>query len=289
MNGLEWLDRMKDAIDYIESKLSDDIDIEEVAKRACSSRFHFQRMFHMLTGVTVAEYIRRRRLTMAAQELAMSATKVFDVSLKYRYESPESFAKAFRKAHGLSPSEARAQGVQLKAYPRISFQLSLKGDKEMDYKIVHRNAFPVIGKSIRVSLKEGDAMRRMPAFWSECQADGTIERLTSLCPGKNLLGIKMKFDDDDEQFTYIIAVEGAAEELESGWITSEIPAATWAMFPSVGPLPKSIQDVWMRIFQEWFPATGYQHAEAPEMEVYPLGDTMADDYRCEVWIPVNKD
>lgn len=121
--------------------MTEQIDMEEVARRAFSSSFHFQRMFHALTDVTVAEYIRKRRLTLAAQELSMSSDKVLDIALKYGYESPESFAKAFRKVHGLSPSDARIQGVQLKAFPRISFHLSLKGDKDMEYRMAQFRMF----------------------------------------------------------------------------------------------------------------------------------------------------
>lgn len=178
---MEWLDRMKDAIDLIESKLAD---------------------------VTVAEYIRKRRLTLAAQDLSMFPTRVLDVALKYGYDSPESFAKAFRKAHGISPSEARGNGANLKAYPRISFHLSLKGDKEMDYKIVNREGFSVIGKMFRVSCKDGENFRRIPEFWKEWHADGTIERLGTLYPGKDVLGICMDMDHDSEELTYGIGVEG---------------------------------------------------------------------------------
>lgn len=156
----------------------------------------------------------------------------------------------------------------------------------MEYKIVNRNQFSIIGKSIQVSCKDGEGMKRIPEFWYTCQADGTIERLTSLCPGKDILGIKMDFDEKKEQFTYVIAVEGIAENLGNDLIFRDIPASTWAVFPSIGPLPKAIQDVWQQIFPEWFQTTGYQHAKAPELEVCPLGDTTANNYRCEIWIPV---
>jgi AraC family transcriptional regulator len=129
---------MKDALDLMEKKMEEPLDIEEIAKAAYSSPFHFQRMFHMLTGMTVAEYMRKRKLTLAAQELAMSSSKVVDVAFKYGYDSPESFSKAFRKIHGIAPSEARNSGVSLKAFPRISFHISLKGDKDVDYRIVQR-------------------------------------------------------------------------------------------------------------------------------------------------------
>jgi AraC family transcriptional regulator len=187
---LEWLNRMKDALDLIEKSLDERVDIEEIAKAACTSPFHFQRMFFMLTGMTVAEYIRKRKLTLAAQELATSSSKVLDVALKYGYDSPESFSKAFRKIHGISPSEARNPGVRLKAFPRITFHLSLKGDREVDYRIEDKEAFTVIGKSIQVTCQDGEHMHQIPKFWEECHQNGTIEELTSIGTGENLFGIR---------------------------------------------------------------------------------------------------
>jgi len=280
---------MMNAIDYMEGHMEEQFNIEEAARAAYSSTFHFQRMFHMLTGMTVAEYMRKRKLTLAAQELAVSKdARVLDVALKYGYDSPESFAKAFRRVHGITPSAARGSGAILKAYPRISFHLSLKGDKDMDYRIVEKKEYEVIGKAIKVSCKDGENFRRIPEFWEECCSDGTTEKLCSASKGNPLLGICMDMELNNEQLTYMIAVESDGSIADSSLITRTIPAATWAVFTSVGPMPGAIQEVWKRIFQEWFPATGYEHAEAPELEVYLEGDAGAEDYRCEVWIPVIK-
>ncbi len=144
---MEWLDRMTAALNYMEDHMADCLDVADIAKAAYSSPFHFQRMFHMLTGVTVAEYIRKRRLTFAAQELVSSNARVLDVALKYGYDKPESFAKAFRKVHGISPSQARGSGASLKTFPRLSFHITLKGDKDMDYRIADKPAFKVVGKT----------------------------------------------------------------------------------------------------------------------------------------------
>ncbi|MFC0213474.1 GyrI-like domain-containing protein [Paenibacillus chartarius] len=281
---MEWLTRMKDALDLIECRMEEPLDINEIAKVAYSSPFHFQRKFHILTGFTVAEYVRRRKLTLAAQELAVSSAKVIDIALKYGYESPEAFAKAFRKAHGITPSAAREPGVKLKAFPRITFHLSLKGDKEMDYRIIDKAAFPVIGKAVRLTCKDGENLREIPKLWGEFKADGSEDKLIITTGAKEILGICM--DHTGEDFTYMIAVEGDAASAE--FEVRSIPAATWAIFTSVGPMPGAIQQVWQRIYQEWFPATGYEHAGTAEMEVYPPGDPNADDYRCEVWIPIVK-
>lgn len=288
MAQLEWLIRMKDALAYMESKMAESIRIEDVAKIAHVSPFHFQRMFSMLTGFTVADYVRKRRLTLAAQELASSKIRVLDVALKYGYDSPESFAKAFRKAHGLSPSAAREPGVQLKAFPRLSFHLSLKGDQDMDYKIVEKPAFTIIGKSMEVTTRDGENFRRIPQFWTECNTDGTSDQLIQLAADNNWLGICMSMDMEKELLSYWIGVEADPAADPQGYETAVIPAASWAVFTSVGPMPHAIQNVWERIFQEWFPGTGYEHTGGPEFELYPPGDTAAADYVCEVWVPVVK-
>lgn len=261
-------------------------DAAQIAKTACSSTFHFQRMFHMLTGYTVAEYVRKRKLTLAAQELAATKAKVLEIALKYGYDTPESFSKAFRRVHGISPSAAREPGAKLKAHPRISFQLSLKGDKDMDYKIIEKEAFEVVGKSIIVSAKNGENYKNIPLFWKECNENGFSEKLCKAAGKLGMLGICWN-DYDGEKFTYIIAVEKPKEDIQ-GTKEYVIPASTWAVFESVGAMPNAIQNLIQRIYSEWFPSTGYEHADAPELEVYPLGDSYSEDYRCEVWVPIIK-
>ena len=285
---------MMDALDYLEAHLNVDCDVAEAASVACSSPFHFQRMFYMLTGVTVAEYVRKRRLSLAAQELASSNIKVIDAALKYGYDTPEAFCKAFRKAHGLTPSAARRSGARLKVFPRLSFQISLKGDQEMDYRIVEKPAFSIVGKARRVSTRDGENMKVIPEFWNQTMRDGDVERLSALAhwdqvTDASFLGICMEFQHDQQEFTYLIAVEKREAPAPDGFVEKSIPAATWAVFESVGALPDAIQKVWGRIFSEFFPSTGFEHVEGgPELEVYPGGDVAADDYQCEVWVPVIK-
>ncbi|BBH20312.1 AraC family transcriptional regulator [Paenibacillus baekrokdamisoli] len=285
---MDWFTRMKNALELMEENLEEQLDITEIAKAAYSSPFHFQRMFHMLTGMTVAEYSRKRKLTLAAQELAISTAKVVDVAFKYGYDSPESFSKAFRKIHGVTPSEARNPEVSLKAFPRISFQLSLKGDLDMDYRIIEKDAFPVIGKSIQVSTKAGENFRRIPEFWRQCHEDGTAQKLCSIGADEDILGICMDMEHSNEEFTYLIAVKSHSEATADEFVSKVIPASSWAVFTSIGPMPGAIQNIWQRVFQEWFPATGYEHSGGPDLEVYPPGDPTTEDYRCEVWVPIVK-
>jgi AraC family transcriptional regulator len=284
---MDWLDNMQRALDYIEENLKGELDIEAIARIAYSSSFHFQRMFHMITGFTVADYIRKRRLTLSAQELAAGGSKVIDAAMKYGYETPESFAKAFKKVHGISPAAARVHGASLKAFPKISFHISITGEKDMDYKIIEKEAFELAGKAIRVTTKDGHNFKQVSKFWEDSRKDGTMEKICEHVGASGVFGVCLDFEEHLEEFTYMIGIEREGD-IPADFALIQVPAATWAVFTSVGALPEAIQEVTRRIFSEWFPATGYIHDNAPELEVYPEGDTVSPDYRCEVWIPVKK-
>jgi AraC family transcriptional regulator len=282
---MDWLEAMNKAVEYLEANITEKLDIEKVAKIALSSPFHFQRMYHMITGVTIAEYIRRRRLTLAAQDI-ISGEKIINVAYKYGYETPEAFTKAFGKMHGISPSAAREPGANLKAYPKLSFHISIKGDKNMEYKIVDKKGFTVVGKQRRITMADGENFKQVPAFWQDCMKDGSYEWICSKAGKLGVLGVCKDFAKDE--FSYMIAVENIKDPLPDGYISAKIPDATWAVFESVGAMPEAAQNLTRRIFTEWLPATGYQHDCAPELEVYPEGNIYSPDYRCEIWIPVKK-
>jgi len=282
---MDWLNAMNKAVEYLEANITEKLDVEKVAKIALSSPFHFQRMYHMITGVTIAEYVRRRRLTLAAQDI-LSGEKIIDVAYKYGYETPEAFTKAFRKMHGISPTGVRAPGANLKAYPKLSFHISIKGDKDMNYKIVDKESFTVVGKQRRITMVNGENFKQVPEFWDDCMKDGSYQWIKSNTGNLGVLGICKDFGENE--FNYMIGVEEIKDTLPRGYISATIPAATWAVFESVGALPEAIQDLNRRIFTEWMPSTGYQHACAPELEVYPEGDIHSSDYKCEIWIPIKK-
>lgn len=174
---MDWLDRMNNVMEYVETHLSDTIDYDIVARIACCSTYHFQRMFPFITNVSLSEYIRRRRLTLAAFELQQSGTKVIDIALKYGYESPEAFSRAFKKMHGVMPMSARDKGVTLKAYPRLSFHISIRGDVEMNYRIEEKQAFEMFGVSTLVNSDGDNPFVDIPAFWTKCISDGTVDRI----------------------------------------------------------------------------------------------------------------
>lgn len=286
---MDWIQGMRRAIDCMEECLTEPADFGQIAREAGASSFHFMRMFEILTGITVGEYLRQRRLTLAGQELALSGAKVIDVALRYGYSTPESFAKAFRRFHGISPSAAREPGANLKSIGKLSIQITLKGDRVLNYKLIEKEAFTILGKKLRVSCKDGENYRVIPKFCEKCSRDGTSAYLEPLADKSiGALGICTNFNQQTDDFDYYCAAEYDGGEIPQGMETLGIPKLTWAVFESVGSMPGAIQDVWKRIFSEWFPFSGYEHADGPELEVYEKGDMDAPDYKCAVWIPVVK-
>lgn len=161
----------------------------------------------------------------------------------------------------------------------------------MDYRIVEKSAFTVVGKALRVSHKNGENQQRIPEFWQECHCDGTYDQLTVLAAqgevlGDVTLGLCTDFAPNMEEFTYIIAAEGQKGTAPDGLIEKTIPANTWAIFEATGPMPEAIQTAWNCIWSEFFTANQFQHADGPDMELYPRGDPTLPDYRSEVWVPV---
>ena len=283
---MEWLERLNLAMDHIEQNIAGEIELERLARIACCSSFHFQRMFSYIAGMPLSEYIRRRRMSAAAFALQQGA-KVIDLALTYGYESPTAFTRAFRSVHGVSPSEARRRGAALKAWPRISFRITIKGDTEMNYRIEERDAFRIVGAKAHFGMDLEESFAQVPKFWAQTVQSGMAQAVCAL-PAKEpcgLLGVSTCMDGRD--FDYYIAVATDAP-MPEGMAEYTVPAATWAMFECVGPMPQAVQQLQSRIVSEWLPASGYEYADAPDIEVYPEGNTQSPDYRCEVWLPVRK-
>jgi len=290
---MDWQERMNRAITWIEAHLTQEIEWEDAAREAACSLFHFLRMFEVITGLTAGDYVRRRRLSLAAMELASDDAKIIDLALRYGYESPDAFTKAFRKLFGCTPTEARRPGVRLRSYPPITFSITLKGAHAMDYRIEPKPALSLTGMTIRTTTRDGQASQEIPALWQRCLHDGSFEKLRALVPPGSTIGVagvSAEFDMATQEFSYGIAIETPADRaaLPQGCRDIAVPPATWGVFEARGPLPASIQGVMQRIFGEWFPTSGWEHADAPELEIYSPGDNQAPDYSCEVWIPLRK-
>ena len=284
---MEWLERLNKAVDYIEDNLKQEISFAKAAQIACCSTFHFQRMFSYIADVPLSAYIRRRRMTAAAFDLQNSDEKIIDLALKYGYESPTAFNRAFQKVHGITPTKARSQGVFLKAFPRIIFQIAIKGDVEMNYRIENKESFKVVGVKKQFLMNMDDAFTQVPQFWLETIKSGSIPNILALIddPSHGLLGVSTCMNGED--FNYYIAVP-TKQDTPATMEEYIVPEGTWAIFECVGPMPKAIQDLQKRIVTEWLPTSGYEYADAPDIEVYFAGDQQSPDYRCEVWLPITK-
>jgi AraC family transcriptional regulator len=289
---MDLLRNMNRALHYIEENLTKDIDFREVAKLALCSEYHFKRMFSFLAGITLSEYIRRRRLTLAAFELKDNKMKIIDIAIKYGYNSPDSFTRAFQNLHGLTPSEAKKNGYSLKAYPQMTFQLSIKGGNEMNYRIEEKEAFHIVGIKERVPIIFHGVNPKIAAMW-ESLSDETINKLKKLSNVNplGLLSASVNFSEgrmeEKGELDHYICV-ATTKECPNNLIQLEVPALTWAVFEAVGPFPDTLQDVWGRIYSEWFLSSNYEQVEGPEILWNEHKDVTSPTFKSEIWIPVLK-
>ena len=290
---MNWIQGIQRAIDYVEENITEEIDFDEAAKQAYSSPFHFQRVFGILCGLTLGDYIRMRRLSLAGEELSKGNAKIIDIAMKYGYNTPESFSRAFAGFHGISPSEAK-HGGKVKIFTPLSVKLTLTGGSKMDYRIEKRDAFKVVCKRKKVSKPQSaNATKDITAMWQEYGADGTMERLIKCMPKnpvmKGLLGICFSSELNAKQFPYGIGVEYDGRKIDDDFEVVTIPAGIYAVFTSKGKMPDAFVKTYHRIVTEFFPqSTQYEYAENVEFEVYPSADTANPDYKCEIWIAVNE-
>lgn len=286
---MSWVESIQKAINYIEEHLLDDITMEQIAREVNSSVFHFQRTFSILTDMSIADYIRRRRLTLAAQELINTERKVIDLAYKYGYDSPEAFTKAFRKQHNLTPSEARKKQGQIQSYNRLVIQVSLKGAEPMKYKIVEKEKFQVIGIKRTYNCQNGENLQSIPQFWNEMNSKNFDQQLIQLNNGsiKGTLGVCIPNTDQGQNgfIDYWIATDHVGEVGEN-LLALEIPASKWVVFEVHGPMPDAMQNTWKQIYSEWFPSNPYKPTGTAELEVYPNEDVYSSDSYSEIWIPI---
>ncbi len=285
---MSWIESIQKAINYIEAHLLDDITMEQIAREVNSSVFHFQRTFSILTDMSIADYIRRRRLTLAAQELINTEQKVIDLAYKYGYDSPEAFTKAFRKQHKITPSEARKKQGQLQSYNRLVIQVSLKGAEPMKYKIVEKEKFQVVGVKRTYNCQNGENTRGIPKFWDEINSKGMDHQLFSLNNGeiKGVLGVCIPNANEQKGLMdYWIATDHIGDVPEN-LMAMEVPASKWVVFEVHGPMPDAMQNTWKQIYSEWFPSNPYEPAGTAELEVYSDEDPFSPDLYSEIWIPI---
>ncbi|MFZ7131233.1 MAG: AraC family transcriptional regulator [Eubacteriales bacterium] len=289
---MDSLSNMNNALAYIEEHLTEDINYSEVSRIAYCSEYHFKRMFSYLSGIGLSEYIRRRRLTLAALDLKDRDLRIIDVAVKYGYDSADSFSRAFHYMHGILPSEARSENTQLKAYPRMTFQLSIKGGCEMNYRIVEREPFKLVGFKRRVPIVF-EGINPEIAKMTELLTPEVIKRLKAISnvEPKGIISASTNFSEErmegKGELDHYIGVATSSNETAEFEVL-EMDANIWAVFESIGPFPETLQNVWGRIYSEWFPSSGYEAVEGPEILWNESPDTGNPKYKSEIWIPVKK-
>ena len=283
---MDWIKIIENALRYIEENLSGELTVGMIAEKVNISPFYFQEGFSMLCGYSVGEYIRMRRLSVAGSELVTSDNKVIDLALKYGYDSPDSFTKAFTRFHGSTPTDVRRKGALLKSFAPLHIKIILDGGNTMEYRVEEKPAFRVMGVSKIFSYETANA--DIPQYWDEIHVQAAVK------PVEGMYGICFDEEMGGNRFRYMIAddlEEGEAEE--KNLETYEVPRHTWAIFPCRGAMPLSIQEVNRRIFSEWLPAGNYEIAEGYNIEYYSDSAEFKDgtqdpDYYAEVWIPVRE-
>lgn len=280
---MDWLDHFNDSIAYVEENLDGVIELEEAARLAQCSSYHYQRMFSYIAGVTFAGYIRRRRMSLAGVDL-QKGKKVIDVALKYGYDSPTSFNRVFKEIHGITPQEAKQAGVKLTSYPMLTFKITVKGVHAMEYQLVEKEAFKVAGVGIELDQDMEKYKKMIPEFWSKVSASGELQKLFPIMDQANpgVMGISMMTSKIQENWEYVIGV--ASDQIPAGFKQYEVPAAKWAIFSGNGPMPGAIQEMQTQIFTEWLPTSGFEYAELPDIELYL--DANPEDAHFQIWFPV---
>ena len=283
---MEWMKAIGDSIQFIESHIREDVSIEDIANSVNISPFYFQKGFSMMCGFSVSEYVRNRRLALAGNEIITTDEKIIDIALKYGYDSPDSFTKAFARFHGSTPIAVRKSGATLKSFAPLKIKITLEGGTLMDYKIESKEAFQVLANAKTFSYE--NAKEIIPGFWQEHFKDGK----GSVVCGEYGINIDEKMGMDT--FEYLIADTYRGQDVPEGFTLKTIPAFDWAVFPCKGPMPTALQNINTNIFSEWLPSTNeYEFAAGYCVEMYddpkkyPNG-TGDENYYCEIWIPVKK-
>lgn len=288
---MDSLKQMNLAMQYVEENLTNDIDFTKLSRIAGCSEYHFRRMFSFLAGMSLGEYIRLRRLTMAATLLQTEDKKIIDIALEMGYESPDAFTKAFQNLHGVTPSQVRKNNARVKAFPPMTFQLKIQGGREMNYRIVKKEAFQIVGVKKRITLVYNGVNTQMDSMWAGLTMDDFIElkQLSNVEPS-GILCVSANFSEGRVEGSELDQYIGVAttQEAETRWEVLPVAPSTWAVFTAIGKFPDALQEVWARIYSEWSPSSGYEFTGGPEILWNESPDTNKPDYKSEIWIPVVK-
>ena len=276
---MEWDDKLQTIIDYVENHLQREeelIDPNEVAKIAGCSFGFFQKVFSYMRGISFAEYVRFRKLTLAGYDLKSTNARVLDISFKYGYDSPTSFTKAFQQFHGISPKEARDKEIELRVVPKMK----LTDQQRYTWRLEKKPTFRLVGKTYKLDTSGETLPEEILQCWSKYQRDGTFSTLISMDTG-NPKGMFGYLDESGYSIRVISDMD-----LPEGFSEYIVPEATWAVFDCIGPVPEAIQKGWKYLLEEWLIAYPFAHARCVDLEWYSSGNSYDKSYLTQIWIPI---
>ena len=275
-------------MDAIDEHLDDVIDVSELARLALTSEHHFRRVFSALAGMSLSDYIRRRRLTVAAAAVVGGNESIIDIAVRFGYSSSDAFARAFKRMHGVGPVEARRPGTRLRSQPRLTFHLTIEGRTDMQYRLVQKDSFRIVGRKRRIPLVYSGPNPAIIEFERSIpdSLDAVLTELGDQDP-PGIISVCTGFDESRAEGTELDYHHAIATSLPApeGLDSLDVAAGLWVVFESSGPLPESLQQLWPAAYSEWFPANPFQLIDGPEMVRVEL----ADDRRSgtgELWLPI---
>lgn len=294
----DYLKQIQATIDYVEAHIAEELSLERLAQVARLSDYHFHRVFLSMAEITVMEYVRKRRLALSAYQVAYTDARMLDIALENGFHNHETFTRAFKRMFELTPTDYRKKGIQPPKYSKLNV-LQRKynpylGGIRMEYRIITKPAFKVVGYEIRTSTNNGENLQQIPAFWQQYLKNGWSKSIPNrIHPDSPVeLGICHSFDMDSGTFTYLIGMEAEHfEGVPDGLVCREFMSAEYAVFttPKVphDQFSPSIQSTWKSIFAEWFPHSGYEHAGTPEFELYDERcHPDKPDAQMDIYIPI---
>lgn len=293
---MEWIKSLQRTINYIEAHLLENITSEDIAKEVYMSSFYLQKGFKIMTGYSIGEYVRYRRLYLAALDAISGTHKVIDLAYKYGYDTPESFTKAFRRFHGISPMQIRNHAEKIKTFLPLKIKISIQGGNDMDYVVERMNGFQIIG--FEREFLFDSSYQEIPKFWNEfCEKycsqeepkDEIQQAICDCCIGEFGVCISDSEHEKKGKFRYLIAGTYKGGNIPKGMTVFTFPDMDWAKFNCIGSMPGALQSINTKIFQEWLPQNpDYEIAMGANIEWYSKGDTSASDYESAIWLPVKK-
>lgn len=295
---MEWIAAIQQAITYMEQHLTEDINYENVAKQVHISSYEFHRAFSFLTGMTANTYIRNRRLSLAGRDILESNAKITDIALKYGYDTPESFTKAFTRFHGIAPSFVRDRSAKLTLFNPIAIKLTVEGGKSMDYRITQtkQQRFLAVSKRFSNEIINDDTNHDIPDFWEECGNQKLIQRLLDLRPDgkRDLYGLCTPTKEGEDTFAYGIGIVldeyteafDLTDMEQAGYHLWSVSPGTYVVFDCIGEDGDCISQTWAKFYQEFLPQMGYEASEKTDYEIYPQDGR--EGLFCELWVPIKK-